>query len=78
MTDVDDLLARHGLTRDTAAAYIDAIVRMNQTEAADDIELSRPTINRYKNEFDDMTAEERAFLIATLFDERWRELVGER
>lgn len=75
MTTVDDLLSSYSLTRETATAYVDAIIRMNQTECAAEIEVSRPTINRFKKAFAQMTAEERAFLIASLFDERWRELV---
>lgn len=75
MTDVDDLLSQYGLTRDTATAYIDAITRMNQTETADELQVSRDTINRYKNTFQEMSAEERALLIAILFDERHRELM---
>jgi len=75
VTTVDELLDRHGLTRENAAAYIDAIVRCNQTEAAAETDLTRQTVNRYKKAFAGMDAEERAFLIATLFDERWRETV---
>lgn len=75
MTTVDDLLEQHSMTRDNAVAYIDAIVRKNQTETADETGLTRQTVNRYKKAFAQMDAEERAFLIASLFDERWRELV---
>jgi len=75
MTTVNDLLDQYGLTRDTATAYIDAITRLNQTETADELDVSRDTIHRYKNEFADMTGKERAFLIVTLFDEYWREAV---
>lgn len=78
MTDIDDLLAQYGLSRDTATAYIDAIIRQNQTETADELQVSRDTVNRYKNAFREMTAEERAFVVASLFDERHRELVRER
>jgi len=77
MTTVDDLLDEYSLTRDNAAAYIDAIVRMNQTETADETGLTRQTVNRYKKAFAAMDAEERAFLIASLFDERWREQIHE-
>ena len=77
MTAVDDLLDKYSLTRDNAAAYIDAIVRLNQTETAEETGLTRQTVNRYKKAFAAMDAEERAFLIASLFDERWRELVSE-
>lgn len=77
VTAVDELLSSYGLTRDNAVAYINAIVRSNQSETAAEIGVSRPTINRYKNAFREMHEEERAFLIASLFDERWRELLRE-
>jgi DNA-binding XRE family transcriptional regulator len=72
MTAVDDLLEKYSLTRDNAAAYIDAIVRMNQSETAEAVGLTRQTVNRYKKAFAAMSDEERAFLVACLFDERWR------
>lgn len=75
MTTVDDLLEKYSMTRDNAAAYIDAIVRMNQTETAEATGLTRQTVNRYKKALAAMDAEERAFLVASLFDERWREIV---
>jgi transcriptional regulator with XRE-family HTH domain len=76
MTAVDDLLEKYSLTRDNAAAYIDAIVRMNQSETAEAVGLTRQTVNRYKKAFAEMDAEERAFLMASLLDERWRELAS--
>lgn len=75
MTTVDELLSEYSLTRENATAYIDAIVRLNQTAAADDIDVHRKTVDNYKNRFAEMSEAERAFLIASLFDERWRELV---
>lgn len=63
------------MTRDNAVAYIDAIVRKNQTETAEETGLTRQTVNRYKKAFAAMDAEERAYLIVSLFDERWRGLV---
>ena len=77
MTTVDDLLSSYSLTRESATAYVDAIIRMNQTECAEEIGVTRPTVNRFKKAFGEMSAEERAFLMASLFDERWRELVRE-
>jgi predicted XRE-type DNA-binding protein len=50
---------------------------MNQTECAEVIGVTRPTVNRFKKAFAGMNEEERAFLIASLFDERWREMVRE-
>jgi len=67
---IDDILETHGLTRDTAHAYIDAITRMNQSQTADEIGVSRDTINRYKHEFSEMSSQERALLIASLFQEQ--------
>lgn len=66
----DDILNRHGLTRDTAARYIEAITHLNQTETADDLGVSRDTIARYKNSFGDMSEPERMHLIAALLQER--------
>jgi DNA-binding XRE family transcriptional regulator len=77
VTSVDELLSSYSVSRDTAIAYVDAIVRMNQTDCAEEIGVTRPTVNRFKKAFANMSDEERAFLIASLFDERWRELVRE-
>lgn len=77
MTELDDLLDRYGLDRDTVTAYIDAIVRSNQTETAEELQVSRDTVNRYKNAFHEMTQEERAFVIAAVFDERHRAVLRE-
>lgn len=75
MTKVDELLSKYSLTREDARAYIDAIVRLNQSQTADEIDVHRKTVENYKNRFAEMNEEERTFLIASLFDERWRELV---
>lgn len=63
---VDEILEKYNLTRETTAAYIDAIVRLNQSDTADEIDVSRQTINRYKTTFREMTAEERLAVIAAL------------
>lgn len=70
MTKVDNLLSKYSLTRDTTQAYIDAITRSNQTETAEELEVSRDTINRYKKAFASMTTEERALIIASLLQEK--------
>lgn len=70
MTDLDDLLSRHGLTRDTTTAYIDAVIRMNMSQTAAELDVSTDTVHRYKRALARMTEEERAFLIATLFQEK--------
>lgn len=75
MAKVDDLLSKYSLTREDARAYIDAIVRLNQSQTADEIDVHRKTVENYKNRFTEMSEEERAFLIAALFDERHRELL---
>lgn len=38
---------------------------------------ARKTVENYVKAFAEMSEEERAFLIASLFDERWRELVSD-
>lgn len=77
MTKVDELLEQYSLTRENARAFVDAIVRLNQTKAAEEIGVHRKTVENYKKSFQEMTEEERAFLIAALFDERQRELLSE-
>lgn len=67
---VDTVLEKYSLTRDTAAQYIDAITRKNQTETAEALGVSRDTINRYKNAFSQMTGEERNLVIAALLQEK--------
>lgn len=64
--DVDEILQRYSLTRDTARKYIDAIVQQNQSQAADDADISRRTVNTYQRAFHDMTDLERAALISAL------------
>jgi len=39
---------------------------MNQTQTADKLDVSRDTVNRYKNAFDRMTPQERSQLIIQL------------
>jgi hypothetical protein len=68
--DVDTILEKYGLTRDIAKQYIDAITRMNQTKTAEELDVSRDTINRYKNAFNQMKPSERLLLISTLTQER--------
>lgn len=75
--DVDNILTNYNLERDTAAKYIDAIVRMNQSETADEIKVSRQTINRYKNAFSEMNHRERSLLIASLTQEKLLEQLTE-
>jgi hypothetical protein len=67
---VKDILKKYGLTKNTTLQYIDAIIRLNQTETAEEIEVSRDTINRYKRAFREMTRVERAQLISSLIQEK--------
>ena len=65
-----EILDKYGLTRETVTEYIDAITRMNQTQAAEELSVSRDTINRYKKQFSKMDAQERLHLISSLTQEK--------
>jgi DNA-binding XRE family transcriptional regulator len=67
---VDELLDKHNLERETTTRYIDAITHMNQSETATEIEVSRQTINRYKNTFAQMRPQERSLIIASLIQQK--------
>lgn len=75
--DVDQVLEKYGLSRDTTTAYIDAISRMNQTQTAEELDVSRKTINRYKHAFRKMTRIERSLIISTLTQEALLERAAE-
>jgi len=77
MTNVDDVLSKYSLTKGTAQQYVDAITRMNQTQTADELGVSRDTINRYKNAFAEMNAQERILLITALAQDKLLEHVTE-
>jgi len=64
--DIDTILDRYNLTRDTARKYIDTIVRFNQSQAADEADVSRRTFNNYQRALREMTDTERAALISAL------------
>ena len=68
--DTETLLEEYGLSRETAAKYVDAITRQNQTQTAEELDVSRDTVNRYKNAFQEMSAQERLLLISTLTQEK--------
>jgi len=76
--DVDEILDKYNLDRDTTTQYIDAITRFNQSETADEVNVSRQTINRYKNTFQEMDAQERTLLIAALSQEKLLEDVADQ
>jgi hypothetical protein len=65
-TYIDEILDDYGLTRETTAKYIDAIVQFNQTDTADAIDISRRQVSRYKDAFQQMTAQERLIVVAAL------------
>lgn len=73
----NDVLKEYGLTRETATNYIDAITRSNQTQTAEELDVSRDTINRYKNAFSEMNAQERLLLISSLTQEKLLEKTTE-
>lgn len=68
-TYVDELLDDYGLTKANTVKYIDAIVRLNQTKTAEEIEISRRQISRYKDAFQQMTPQERLTVISALAQE---------
>lgn len=68
--EVDNVLKKYGLTRDTAQKYIDAITQMNQTQAAEETDVSGDTISRYKRAFQKMTSVERLLLISSLAQDK--------
>jgi len=43
---------------------------MNQTQTAEELDVSRDTINRYKKQFAEMDAQERLHLISSLTQEK--------
>jgi hypothetical protein len=67
---VDQILEKYGISKDTTTAYIDAITRSNQTETAEELDVSRDTINRYKKAFNQMEPRERLLLISNLAQEK--------
>lgn len=77
MSLVEDLLQKYSLNRETAEKYIDATVRLNQVETAEEISVSREWVRQYKNKFQEMKPMERALLISELMEERFKkEVIG--
>ena len=74
---VDQILEKYGIAKDTTTQYIDAITRSNQTEAAEELDVSRDTINRYKKAFSSMDPVERLQLISTLAQNKLLEKTSE-
>jgi len=67
---VDEILEKYSLTRENVVAYIDAIVRSNQTDTAEAMSVSRDTVNRYKKAFGSMSEQERLLVVSTLTQEK--------
>ena len=76
--EVNNLLQKYSLTRNTATQYIDAITRKNQTQTAKELDVSRDTINRYKNAFAQMKPRERTLIITALLQEKYLQQASER
>lgn len=68
--DVERVLGRYDLDRETVKRYVEAITYLNQTEAAEEIGVSRQTIHRLKKTFQKMKPQERTLLIASLLQEK--------
>ena len=68
--DVDEILEKYKLEQDTVTRYINAITHSNQSETAEEVDVSRQTINRYKNAFAQMKPEERLLIISTLTQQK--------
>jgi len=75
--DTEKILGKYRLTQATTAQYIDAITRMNQTQTAEKLDVSRDTINRYKNAFQEMDAQKRLLLISNLTQDKLLQQVTE-
>lgn len=71
---MDDLLSEYALDQDIAIAYIDAAIRRGQDEVADEVQLPQQTVERCRDAFASMAVDERALLIASLFDDWLDEL----
>ncbi len=76
--DVDKILDRYNLERENATNYVDAITRLNQSDTAEEIGVSRQTVSRYKDAFKEMTDSERTLLIAALTQEKLFEQAAKR
>jgi len=74
---LNTILEKYGLSKDTAKEYIDTITYLNQTETAEEIRVSRDTVNRYKNAFAKMKPQERSLIIASLAQEKLLEQATE-
>lgn len=72
-------MAKYNLTRAAAAAYVDAITRLNQTQTAEVVGVDVRTINqKHKKAFAAMSAAERAMVIASVMRDRTYDLLAER
>lgn len=72
---VDQILSKYGLDQRLAQNYLEHVVFLNQTMAAEAMGVSRQTVQRYKRKFGEMTQGERVYLLAQLGEESLMELV---
>lgn len=66
MSRLSEILERYSLKQETAAAVVDAVVRFNRSNAAEEIGVSRETVYRYQKAFRDMTECERRYVLDAL------------
>jgi len=68
------ILNKHGMTEDTALKYMDGVVRRNNVETAEIMDMSDETVKRYKNKFDRMSETERWIVLGELSQRKRRDL----
>jgi hypothetical protein len=68
------ILNKHGMTEKTALKYVDGVVRRNNVETAEIMNMSDETVKRYKDKFDRMSETERWIVIAELSQRKQRDL----
>jgi hypothetical protein len=73
-TAFERILNKHGMTKETALKYVDGVVRRNNVETAEIMDMSDETVKRYKDKFDRMSETERWIVIAELSQRKRRDL----
>lgn len=66
------------MERETAKRYVEAIIRLNQTETAEEIEVARQTVQNYKKAFSEMSQGKRAFVLHKLVEEFYQSYFDEK
>jgi len=74
---VDEILKRYSLKRDTARKYVEAVTTGNGKETAEQIGVSRRTVTNYKQGFKAMSEPERAIVLSQLTKELYDEVAEE-